>query len=86
MFSRASRRFARAAAVVASAGAASLAAPVCAPDAKAPRAEPAAASPFFSGLFGGAVNYSAAAQSIADILDNNDYDDGVRAGRSRAQT
>ena len=75
-------RYTRVAASVAlAAGVVTVAAPSCAPEKEVKVASATAASPlsWVSGLFGGGgVNYSAVAQSIADLLDNIDHDDGVR--------
>lgn len=79
-------RYTRVAASVAiAAGFATVAAPSCAPEAKEVKVAAASANPFawITDIFGGGVNYSAVAQSIADILDNNDYDDGVRSSLLR---
>lgn len=75
-------RYTRVASVALAAGVVTVAAPSCAPE-KDVKVAAVAASPlsWVSGLFGGGasgVNYSAVAQSIADILDNIDHDDGVR--------
>jgi hypothetical protein len=82
-------RYTRVASVALAAGVVTVAAPSCAPE-KDVKVAAAAASPlsWVSGLFGGGasgVNYSAVAQSIADILDNIDHDDGVRRSRSPQQ-